>query len=301
MSKKSKASYRTQSDQVPDQDALNHEPALSPETTAPVEEPVAAPQRENDTSPHTEAEIVPLAPVEKIPPARAEEPAQETTQLTGIAKQPDTAPGDERLDRPAVKPRRKVRLLVLLLAGILVLGVYTVYRNLHQTSAAATADLVTEVSRRAVLPAGETPAISTVIDETKLDQPFLAQARKGDKVLLYLQSGRAVVYRPSSGQIVNMGPLETPKPRVFVRDGRPDAIPEDFEQRLTANGDFIVASRDSSSRKKYGRTIVVDLSGSRPDVARTLADRLGAVVAALPEGESRPEADLLVIVGSDRK
>lgn len=159
-------------------------------------------------------------------------------------------------------------------------------------------DIVATVAQKAVVPADDRPTVSTVVNETQVNQPFLANARRGDKVLLYFKSGTAIVYRPETGQIVNMGPLETPKPRVFVRDGRQGAVPESLIASIAEGNDFIVVSRDSSPKQNYQETLVVDVAGNRPDVASRLAERIGARVAGLPAGESRPDADMLVIVGT---
>ncbi len=205
---------------------------------------------------------------------------------------------------PAGKRRAKTyvlwgaaALLIILIGG----GVSSYQRHLQQVGAQAESGLVAEVGGKAVIPTDEKPVISTVVDETKVTQPFLANAQKGDKVLLYFQSGQAVVYRPATGQIVNMGPLEIPKPRVFLRDGRPGLIPDSISQRITAGNEFAIASRDSSPRQNYNRTVVVDVTGQRPDVASRLALLLDAEVVPLPKSESRPDADLLVIVGSESK
>ena len=53
------------------------------------------------------------------------------------------------------------------------------------------------------LPAGEAPSVATVTDLAKLqDQAFFANAKLGDKVLIYAAAGKAYLYRPSTGQII---------------------------------------------------------------------------------------------------
>lgn len=66
-----------------------------------------------------------------------------------------------------------------------------------------TQQLVATVGRLVQLPSGETPTIATVNDASKLkNQAFFSSARNGDKVLIYSKSGKAVLYRPSTGRIV---------------------------------------------------------------------------------------------------
>jgi hypothetical protein len=58
------------------------------------------------------------------------------------------------------------------------------------------------------LPEREEPSLATVTDPTKLsDQVFFKQAEVGDKVLLYAAAGRAVLYRPKTGRVIEMGPF----------------------------------------------------------------------------------------------
>jgi len=66
-------------------------------------------------------------------------------------------------------------------------------------------NLVTEVGRIIILPTGETPTIITVAKADKLkDQSFFANAVDGDKVIVYTSKKKAILYRPSTKQIVNV-------------------------------------------------------------------------------------------------
>lgn len=200
------------------------------------------------------------------------------------------------------KPRHRLRRTVFLslLAVVLIGAASLLYGRMQQDPVSANQQLIAEVGEKALLPSDETPAITTVIDETQLNQEFLRSAKEGDKVLLYFQAGKAIVYRPANGKIVNMGPLETPKPRVFLRNGSQTNNITTVANAISNSSEFVLASRDESPKKTYARTIVIDLSGTRPDVATRLAQLLKATVATLPEGESRPDGDVMVIVGKDQ-
>jgi hypothetical protein len=50
---------------------------------------------------------------------------------------------------------------------------------------------------------------------------------------------------------------------------------------------------------KYENTMVIDLSGSNFMLAQKMAEAIGGEVTALPEGETMPVADILVIGGSN--
>jgi uncharacterized protein HemX len=121
------------------------------------------------------------------------------------------------------KPRRKKRLkkpssgvwkravivLLVLSVGGLVYGYLHTKNQLDQLKAPASAgqtetqQLQNKVGKLAALPVGETPTIATVNDASKLKtQAFFANAKNGDKVLIFSKSGKAILYRPSTNQIV---------------------------------------------------------------------------------------------------
>ncbi len=70
-------------------------------------------------------------------------------------------------------------------------------------------DLVTKVSSLYEgLPQNETPTVATVSDPTALNsQPFFANAQKGDKVLIYNQAKKAILYNPTENKIVEVAPI----------------------------------------------------------------------------------------------
>jgi cytoskeletal protein RodZ len=77
--------------------------------------------------------------------------------------------------------------------------------------------LVARVSQLIVLPEGEVPTIATVQDPELLkEQPFFAKAKKGDKVLIYTNARKAILYDPVSNKIVEVAP---------VNIGNPQAVP----------------------------------------------------------------------------
>ena len=74
-------------------------------------------------------------------------------------------------------------------------------------------ELLGEVSKLMVLPEGEEPTIATVTDPEKLkDQPFFAQAVVGDRVLIYTNAKKAILYRPSEHKIVELAPINIGEP-----------------------------------------------------------------------------------------
>jgi|SRR3972149_6748079 len=71
----------------------------------------------------------------------------------------------------------------------------------------AEADLiVSEVGKLISLPSDETPTIATVTDIEKVkDQPFFKNAQNEDKVLIYTNAKKAILYRPSEKRIIEVG------------------------------------------------------------------------------------------------
>ncbi len=68
--------------------------------------------------------------------------------------------------------------------------------------------VVIDVSKVMILPENETPTLATVTDLTPLkDQPFFSKAMLGDLVLIYTNSKKAILWRPSTKQIVEVSSL----------------------------------------------------------------------------------------------
>lgn len=215
------------------------------------------------------------------------------------------------------KPSRFGRILSFLrkpgtiFAILLAAGVWYAYatqpatKSANQTNEAY--ELVTKVGKLIELPSGETPTIATVTDVTKVkDQAFFVNAQNGDKLLIYPQAKKAILYRPSTNKVINVAPLvigPTQPSRVVLYNGTSTfGITKDVEAELKAEVQNIeVIGHDNAGKRTYGETLVVDLTGNRATVAKQIADAIGGTVGALPEGEAKPEADILVIVGSDYK
>ncbi|MDP2789341.1 MAG: hypothetical protein Q8O46_04865 [bacterium] len=68
--------------------------------------------------------------------------------------------------------------------------------------------LAEKVGKLIVLPTDEVPTIATVSDPEALqNQSFFAEAKKGDKVLIYTNARKAILYDLVANKIVNVAPL----------------------------------------------------------------------------------------------
>lgn len=70
-------------------------------------------------------------------------------------------------------------------------------------------EIVKRVSRHLFVPEEGLPLLATVVDAEALasEQPFYRGVEIGDKVLIYAQTQRAIIYSPERDLIVNVGPV----------------------------------------------------------------------------------------------
>lgn len=120
----------------------------------------------------------------------------------------------ENIENSISKSRFKKMLmpLVLILAIGLALYFFTeaqgLKKNPNSIVEKETKSLVTKVGQLLVLPTGETPTVATVSDPEALkDQVFFSKAVKGDKVLIYAQAKKAILYSVSMNKILDVAPL----------------------------------------------------------------------------------------------
>ena len=126
----------------------------------------------------------------------------------------------------------KVVIPAVALAAIIVAGYfYSQVRMLKQNPQAAAeqevATLIAKISKLVVLPAEETPTVATVSDlEALKDQAFFAQAQNGDKVLIYAEAKKAILYSVEMNKIIDVAPLNIGDQKAATP---PPATPEDID------------------------------------------------------------------------
>src|SRR5688572_12202654 len=104
------------------------------------------------------------------------------------------------------------RLFLSLLFLIVILSATTLYfyrssrqaqNNPGKASQVEAESLVNEIGKLMFLPDGEMPTIATVSDPEKLKgQAFFLGAKVGDKVLIYSNAKKAILYDPIAKKIV---------------------------------------------------------------------------------------------------
>ena len=143
------------------------------------------------------------------------------------------------------------------------------------------------------------PAVLTVEDKSKATQPFLEQAQNGDKVVLYYNARKAVVFRPSEERIVHQGSYTPPEAKLFIRKGTTqDTRIDEVRSRLGAISDIEIVSQDSSTKQDYQGLVLVSVTDRYDEKIAELERLFGIKVSRLPAGETFPDADIMLIVGN---
>lgn len=182
-----------------------------------------------------------------------------------------------------------------------------------------------EVGKLMELPQG-TPTLATVTDKEKLvTQPFFQRAENGDKVLFFTDAQKAVLYRPSTGKIIDVATINVApdKKSSGGEDAPPEvAIPTEPARLVLYNGtskkgltleiekeapvsdtaSYEVVAKENAARNDYEATVVIALTDAQAPRAAALADAFGVGVSVdIPEGETAPpDTDILVILGKDK-
>ena len=66
-----------------------------------------------------------------------------------------------------------------------------------------------QVGQLIVLPDGEEPTVANVVDVSKLEgQEFFKNAENGDKLLVYQEAQKAILYRPSIDKIIEVSTID---------------------------------------------------------------------------------------------
>lgn len=114
----------------------------------------------------------------------------------------------------------KRNLIILGIAAILIIGDVSYYflkssasSDSPKSAQKEIQELVAQIGKLIVLPMDEQPIVATVNDTDQLKgQAFFANAQKGDKVLIYNEARKAILYSPRLNRVVEIAPLSTGTP-----------------------------------------------------------------------------------------
>ncbi len=103
----------------------------------------------------------------------------------------------------------KIIALIIVIVAVAFGGYYFAKKDAGKTdSQKELEETVRDVSKLMVLPQDEMPTLATVTDIKKLEgQPFFANAKTGDKILIYTNNKKIILYSPSLSKIVEVGAL----------------------------------------------------------------------------------------------
>lgn len=183
----------------------------------------------------------------------------------------------------------------------------TLKNNPEAIAEKETAKIIATVGKLIELPKDETPTIATVLKKEDLkDQIFFQNAENGDQVLAFSKAMKAILYRPSNNKIIEVAPLvlnpdnNAQKLKIAIYNGSKIAgVTNTMEQTLAGYPDLNIVDKINASNNNYAKTIVIDISGNNASSATQLAEIIGGSVETLPDGESKPNADLLIIIGNN--
>lgn len=225
--------------------------------------------------------------------------------------------------------------LIVFIFSLPALYFYSRYQNLRSTfsdpdkmAQKKQQQLISRVAKIIELPSGEDPTIFTVSDLSKLkNQPFFDRAKEGDKLLVFNQVKKAILYRPSTNKIIEVGPVNAQKVQVIpttrpvktksiatttptpIQTKEPIAVAiynstqvaglaALTERELTKKFSQIEVVKKADAKNNYQETLVIDLSGENRDMAQQIAQTVsGKLTDSFPVGEATPEADVLIILG----
>jgi len=223
-------------------------------------------------------------------------------------------------------PKKKWKVLANILVVVVFLGLtaaagYLWWQYKKAAPSAQTATVADEASIIAEkiknltdLPL-ENPALATITDPTT-DQPLFSDALPGDKVLIYIQAKKAILYRPSSNEVIetiNLLSSKTPGTGTSNSEKTPEKIETKVKvdvlngteikglAKETANKlsgmENVEVVKTGNAQGVYTKILVIDVSGKNETATKLIAQKLGGETGALPVGESKGIADILVIAG----
>lgn len=227
----------------------------------------------------------------------------------------------------------KKNLTVSLTVGVLVAAIsvagYFYWQNRQLTAAAQEIKKVTQQVGKLFLLPNEEPTLATVTEKEKLQaQAFFQKSENGDKVLIFPNAKKAILYRPSINKIIEVSPFitndaagavvgQTAQPETAVTTSKPAevAATELSASATLLNGSSVIgitnqiddtlkqkfpalrlSAKATAKKTDYKQTIVVDLTGTKQALAQKIASELGGIVGTLPTEEVKPETDLVIII-----
>lgn len=210
-------------------------------------------------------------------------------------------------------PKTKAQIIsvfAVIVAVASLVGVGVLYKNnqdlksnpktLQKAQTEESNQLKQKVSKLIDLPKDESATVATVEDKDKLkDQPFFKDAQNGDKLLIFPQAKKAVLYREKDNRLINVGPIAvTGDQKAAVKKVKLLTFRADTETKasLSKISGIEITQAETAKGRNYTKPQVYDAKGDAAG-AKQIADAIGGeVVATLPNGETQPGDDVNFVV-----
>lgn len=205
-------------------------------------------------------------------------------------------------------------LVLFITATVLAVYFYIQYNSIKNNpdnlAKQEAAQLTQKIGQFMELPKEE-PSVATITDKNKLkDQLFFANSENGDKLLIFTKSGEAILYRPSINKIIAVAPInlqtsQTSTPEVtpniikvaIYNGGKKAGLAESMKSKISQTINNITVTTGNAQKNDYQKTLVINLKNVSNDFLKQIVQVTNGEVSNLPEGETKPDADILIIVG----
>jgi hypothetical protein len=148
-----------------------------------------------------------------------------------------------------------------------------------------------------------------VVDINKLKgQQFFANGKNGDKIIIYSKANKAILFRPTTNKIIEVAPIKMntatqPAVKIGILNGdKTGDKMKAIEKDVTARINNVTITKKRAALTQYKTTFVVDVQGTKPEMAQQLAQFVGGEVSQLAakevlSAEEKAAIDILIVVG----
>ncbi len=112
------------------------------------------------------------------------------------------------------------------------------------------------------------------------------------------ESGNQEVAGEENAQTQEPAESEAPVRVAIYNGSNIKGLAADLAQKISALPNVEIAEK-INAKGSYDVTFVADLTGNNAEIAEKIAQAIGGQVGVFPEGEIKPEADVLVIGGKE--
>ncbi len=214
--------------------------------------------------------------------------------------------------------------VVAVVAVIIAVYSYTQYRTTQRlvqnntTQPQELSQIMKTLSVFMELPPDSEATLATVSDVSKLGaNPFFSKAKNGDKVIIFTNAAKAILYRPSVKKVIEVAVFNNP---TVDKVTNTSAASQSGDLVLTVlNGttttgittqyikdvlkqmpEIEIKNTGTANRRDYTDTMIIDISKKQSARVAELAKLLDISIGRLPSTETATGSDALIIVGSDK-